>query len=101
MLGLLKQFAAACDTINGTKYCTNLPEGTASGANLQHFLQIFIATLAAIAVLIIIISSLNFVASSSDPQKVAKARSAIIYALAGLVIAISAEAIVTFVLGKA
>jgi uncharacterized membrane protein YidH (DUF202 family) len=101
MLHLMTRFAdTACRTIQGDNFCTDLPKGGASSANLQNLLQIVIATLAAIAVLIIVIASLNFVTSSSDPQKVAKARSTIVYALVGLVIAISAEAIVTFALGK-
>lgn len=99
---LFNQLAAdtSCKTIQGVKYCTNLPQGSASGSGLHSLLQIFIATLAAIAVLIIIIAALNFVTSGDDPQKVAKARNTIVYALAGLVIAVSAEAIVTFVLGN-
>ncbi len=83
-----------------SQFCTDLPRASASSANVQHILQIFIGTLAVIAVLIIMIAALNIVASGSDPQKVAKARSTIIYALIGLVVAVSAEAIVTFVLGN-
>jgi type IV secretory pathway VirB2 component (pilin) len=97
----LFQFAAdSCAQLNGGRYCTNLPQGAASSSNLQHLLQIVIGTLAAIAVLIIVIAGLNIVTAGGDPAKVAKARGAIIYALIGLVIAVSAEAIVTFVLGK-
>ena len=90
----------SCTSINGASYCTNLPQGAASSSNLQHLLQIVIATLAAAAVLIIVIAGLNFVTAGGDSAKVAKARGTIVYALIGLVIAIGAEAIVTFVLGK-
>lgn len=99
---LFGNLAASCSSVqvNNTTYCTNLPQAGASSANLQHLLQIVIGTLAAIAVLIIVIAGLNFVMAGGDPQKVAKARGTIIYALIGLVVAISAEAIVTFVLGN-
>jgi type IV secretory pathway VirB2 component (pilin) len=91
---------SSCTAINGSNFCTNLPQGAASSSNLQHILQIVIGTLAAVAVLIIVIAGLNFVTAGGDSQKVAKARGTIVYALVGLVIAISAEAIVTFVLGN-
>jgi hypothetical protein len=98
MIDFLHTLAASgCTKISGSNFCTGLPQGTASGNNLQHFLQIVIATLAAIAVLIIVIAGLNLVVDGGDSQKVAKARSAIVYALVGLVVAVSAEAIVTFV----
>jgi FtsH-binding integral membrane protein len=108
-LGLLRSLAALtpCSGAHvqdsadpNSTFCTSLPQGVASSANLQHVLQIVIGTLAAAAVLIIVIAALNFVTANSDPQKVAKARSTIIYALVGLVIAVSAEAIVTFALGN-
>ena len=47
---LLAASNCAKATVTGTGFCTGLPEGTASGNNLQHLLQIVIATLAAVAV---------------------------------------------------
>ncbi len=65
---------------------------------LQGALQIAFGILGAIAVLIIVIAAMQYVISAGDPQKVAKAKDSIIYALVGLVVAILAFAIVTFVL---
>ena len=94
---LLKQFADTACT--NQDFCTNLPTAAASSDNLQNLLQIAFGILAAVAVLMIVIAGLSFVSAEGDPQKVAKARNTIIYALIGLVVAVIAEAIVTFVLG--
>lgn len=51
----------------------------------------------ALALLIITVSGLRYITSAGNPEKVSKAKNGIIYAVVGLVIAISAEAIVAFV----
>lgn len=104
MIGITDLFAAtasACQQITKTDCSTGLPQPGATGSNLQHLLTIVIGTLAAVAVLIIVLAGLSFITAQGDPQKVARAREAIIYALIGLAVAVSAELIVTFVLGKA
>ena len=65
---------------------------------LQGALQVAFGILGAIAVLIVVIAAMQYVISAGDPQKVAKAKDAIIYAMVGLGVAILAFAIVTFVL---
>lgn len=96
---LLRHVADSC-LVSDSGYCTNLPQGGASSGNLQHIIQIVLAIMAAVAILIIVIAGLKFVTAQGDPQGAAQARQTIIYALVGLVIAILAEVIVTFVLGK-
>lgn len=98
MIRLLHLLADTSCTSQG--FCTDLPRAGASSANLQHIIQIVLGIVAVVAVLIIVIAGLNFVVSQSDPQKVARARETIIYALVGLVVTILAEVIVTFVLGS-
>lgn len=51
------------------------------------------------SVIVIIIAGLLFVLSAGDPQKAAKARQAILYAIIGLVIVALAQVIVRFVIG--
>ncbi|MCL4357631.1 pilin [Patescibacteria group bacterium] len=82
-----------------TCYNTNLPTVAANGADLQQALQIFFGILAALAVLFVVIGGLRYTISGGDAQAMSKAKSTIIYAIVGLVVAIFAEAIVTFVLG--
>ena len=79
-------------------YTTGLPHASASSTNLQQILQIVFGVVGALAVLFIVIAGLRFVLAQGDPQDVAKARSTIIYALVGLLIALAAEAIVSLAL---
>ena len=88
-----------CDQANGT--CnTGLPMVSANAANIQHILEIVFGIIAVVALIIIILSALQFVTAQGDPQGVSKARQAIIYAAIGLGVALSAEAIVAFVLSR-
>jgi type IV secretory pathway VirB2 component (pilin) len=82
----------ACDT--------GLPVVGAGHDQLQQILQIAFGIIAALAVLMIVIAGFRFAASGSNPQEAAKARETIVYAIVGLLVAITAEAIVTFVLRK-
>ncbi len=79
---------------------TGLPQVALTAGSIQSVLQIVFGVLGAVAVIIIVIAGLQFIASQGDPQGVAKARMTIIYAAIGLGISLMAEAIVTFVLGR-
>lgn len=52
------------------------------------------------AVLMLIIGGIMYVFSGGDPQNTARAKDTILYAIVGLVIALLAQAIVSFVLDK-
>ena len=100
----MTKLADASATVNpstcDTDCSTGLPKVGASSTNLQHILSITFGILAVVAVLFVIIAALKFVTASGDPQEVTKARNTIIYALVGLIIAISAEVFVAFVLNR-
>jgi len=53
-----------------------------------------------IAVIVIIMAAIRFITTGSNPESAAGARRMVIYALIGLVIAVSAQVIVTFVLSR-
>lgn len=74
-----------------------LPHADADAAHLKTALQIFFVLIGALALLMITISGLRYVLSAGDPQRVSKAKNTLIYALVGMVIALSAEAIVALV----
>ena len=94
---VLTGFATAQVQCNQGATCdTGLP--TVATSNITFILQLVFGIIGVLAFLIIIISALRFVLSGGDPQSVATARNTIIYAVIGLVIAISAEVIVTYVL---
>ena len=92
-------FGASVSKIDGSRL-PGARSNNATASELQVILGIFFGIAGAIAVLMIVINGLQFITSTGDPQKAARARSGIIYALVGLAVAISAEAIVAFVVGK-
>lgn len=77
---------------------TGLPTVSGNSSNLHIALQLVFGVAGAIAVIVIILAGLRLVYSQGNPQEAATARQAIIYAVIGLLVALSAEAIVTFVL---
>ena len=87
------------DASTNTCYDTSLPTVSASSSELQTILQILFGILGALAVLFIVIGGFSYVVSGGDPQATGKAKSTIMYAVVGLIIAVFAEAIVTFVIG--
>ena len=97
---LINLFAANCVDKNGNDCLTGLPVVGAGSVQLQQILTIVLGIFGAIAVLMIVIAGLKFVTSAGNPQSAAKARSTILYAIIGLVVIATAEAIVSFVLGK-
>jgi len=76
---------------------TPIPHVNATSARLQDILSIVFATTGAIALLIITISGFRYIASRGDPNAVAGAKNAIIYAVVGLLVSVSAFSIVTLV----
>jgi hypothetical protein len=77
-----------------------LPNIAASHAEIQKLLNIVFSCTGAIALLIITIAGFRYIISRGQPQGVAQAKDAIIYACIGLVVSISALAIVNFVAGS-
>lgn len=104
MISLVSHFACTTGSVQSTANfipcgSTGLPTTSATGSQLGEILTIAFATLAAVAVLFIIIGGFRLVISSGDPEDVSKAKNTIIYAVVGLVIVLVAEGIVTFALG--
>ena len=77
-----------------------VPQTDLTNSALQKNIQTALGIAAAIALLIIVISSFKMVISRGNAEAVAKARGAIIYATIGLVVMMSALGIVTFVVGR-
>lgn len=92
---------AQVQCFQGTSCSTGLPTVAANQNNLAVIMQLAFGVIGAVAVIVIMVGALSMIAAQGDPAKVAKGRQTVIFALVGLAIAISAEAIVTFTLGKA
>jgi hypothetical protein len=82
-------------TLNG------IPKTDASQGSIKTIITIVITTAGAISLLFVVIGGLRYILSQGDPQGVSKAKQTIIYAVLGLVIAISAQAIVSLVILRA
>lgn len=76
-----------------------IPTGSANPGPgfLQDILNIVYAFAAFVAVVVVIIASITYSTSSGDPGKMAKARNAIIYSIAGFMVVVLAFAITIFV----
>lgn len=79
---------------------TMLPKVTADAASLQDILLLVFGIAGAIAFLVVVIAGFQFVISGGDPQKVAKARQTILFAVVGLVVCSAAFTIVKLVVGS-
>lgn len=75
------------------------PADLTSSGELQTILSIAFGIIGAIALLVIVVSGLRYITSAGNPERTSKAKNGIIYALVGLVVAMSAEAIVAYVVG--
>jgi hypothetical protein len=83
-----------------TNLANPFPMVNADGSVVTTILDIVFGIFGAVAVLFIVIGGFRYVISSGDPKNTAKAKNTIIYALIGLLITLSATAIVNFVAGK-
>jgi hypothetical protein len=97
--GSVLVYGGTNDNVKGT-FDTGLPNVTAGHSQLILIFNIVIGIIAAISVLFVMIGGLRYVFSDGDPQEAATARKTIIYAVVGLLIAITAEGLVAFVLDK-
>ncbi len=65
-----------------------------NGLNLTYFIG------GVIAVIVIVISGINYVISSGDAAKITKAKNMLTYSIVGLIIVVTAFAITNFVIGR-
>lgn len=90
-----------CDPGSARTDCqTRLPQISANGSTVKIALQFLFATVAVATVIYIIIAAIRYQASLGNPEATAKLRNSIVYAAIGFVVAMSAEAIVTFTIGR-
>lgn len=96
----MSHVAQVLNNCDATSCQTHLPAIGATSGNLKVILQIVFGIISAVTVIFIIISAIRYQVSLGDPQATAKLRNTVIFAAVGLVIALSAEAIVTLTLSK-
>jgi len=86
--------SAVCEDLNDPN-----PEGRMTSTT-QNIINLLLFVAGTIAIIVIVVSAIQFSASHGDSNAASKARQNLTYAVVGLVIAISAFAIVNFVLSN-
>lgn len=87
--------AAACQDANPTKNPIYGPDGI-----ITKIANIIALIVGVAAVIVIIIAGIQYMLSTGDATKVNNAKNAILYAVAGLVVAVFARTIVVFFVDK-
>jgi hypothetical protein len=80
-----------------TKDDFSIPQNELTNNSFATVLQIVFGIAGGLALVMLMLAALKYVLSRGDPNGVAKAKSAIIYALIGLAICAAAFSIVSFV----
>jgi hypothetical protein len=90
-----------CTTIGGGSDCTTQPT---NGVKLNNIvtavIRILSGLIGVIAVIMVMYSGFKYITAAGDSSKAASAKSTLVYAIIGLVIAFMAQLIVKFVLDK-
>lgn len=83
--------------IAGVVDTSGLPKAQADSAKITTVLDMVFGIVASMAVLIIVIAGFRVIAAHGDPNATAQARNTLLYAIIGLLVTMTAFAIVTFV----
>jgi hypothetical protein len=117
ILSLLLKFAAPCSSggffgfppwhkyLNGEvgedNACTPKLEGiTDIWLVVAAIIEILLRIAALAAIAFVIIGAVSYISSQGEPDKTAKARKTILFALGGLVLSVSATALISFFAGR-
>ncbi|MCL2037521.1 pilin [Candidatus Saccharibacteria bacterium] len=98
-----KNIQELCKANPNSSVCADLKDPNADTAlnnTFRNIINVLIFVAGIIAVIMITISGIRFVTGRGSPDAVTKARNMLIYSIVGLVIAVSAFAIVNFVLSR-
>lgn len=91
---------AVCDTSNRGDQTSNQNIFVGENGIITNITQALVYLSGAIAVILIIIAGLMFIFSQGNPESTGRARSTILYAIIGVVIAVVGELLVLYVLDK-
>lgn len=91
---------AACGGSSGGLIHAALPTTCANQSTLAIVLNVLFVVIGAMAVLMVVIGGFRYIRAGSNETIVAEAKRQIVHALVGLIVAVSAAAIVNFVLER-
>ncbi len=78
----------------------DIPHVSANASTVEVITNVVFAVIGVVSVLVIILAGIQIIVSAGDPAKIAKGRQTILYAVVGLIVSVSAFAIVQFVVSK-
>ncbi len=92
----------ACRGITGSTGTTNVNCGDPGffGGLVERILNILSIILGGVAIIVLVVAGIMYVASGGDPNNTKHAKDAILYAVIGIVVAVAAQGIVRFVIGN-
>jgi len=90
----------ACDGAPNSALCIEMKKKGQFEANIKIIVNTLLYVLGAVSVLVIIVAGIMYTTSVGDPALITKAKNILLYAVVGLVVAISAYAIVNFVISR-
>lgn len=89
------------NAFNPNQNClTALPKVSGDNDQLQNGMRIVFGVAAGVALISLAIAAFNYTTASTDTEKISRSKQAIVFSLLGLVIALSAEAIIITVIGR-
>lgn len=90
--------SGACATTTGTKVCEGKNDDVSN--TVTQVVNVLLFLVGVISVVMIIVGGILYAVSAGDQARITKAKFTIIYAVAGLVVALLAYAIVNFVVTR-
>lgn len=103
ILAILPYIAAtavdpACQAVICSGSSTGIPGGNGEiGLVVGKAMTAVFSVMGSLAVIMVIVGGLQYVLSAGDPKRTARAKETILYSVIGVVIALSAYAIVTYI----
>ena len=98
-----KNIQEICKAQPTASICPDLQTSDSEGAFttiLQNIINALLFAAGIITVIMIVVSGIRFVVGRGNPDAVTKARNTLLYSIVGLVVAVSAWAIVNFVFNR-
>jgi hypothetical protein len=75
----------------------DVPQASVNNGTFTTILQIVFGIMGGVALIVFMLAGLKYITSQGDPSAVAKAKNTILYAIIGLIVAVFAFTIVTYV----
>lgn len=94
----LDPFNAVCKDNAGAAICKEKNSQRSVGSLIRRITNVMMMLIGAVSIIMLIYGGIRFTASGGSPESIKTAKNTIIYAVAGIVVALAAYAVVNFVI---